>query len=96
MPEPLHPFLTTVTLTLADTDYLYQVPTCVNKISFQCRSHDECRFAFDAGHAGGKTEPYATLKAGQAHNVDLISTENVNIYFASSVAGTVIELVLWS
>lgn len=86
----------TLELTNADTEYSIQLSPALSNITFQCRTAFAVRFSATSGKVAGSTEPYATLKAGQAFNLkdrhpNASSFETW--YFASSEAGVVVELI---
>lgn len=89
--------LQTVTLTNADTEYSITIPSGTKRFSMQPRQNVDVRFAFESGKVATPTEPYATMKGGAPYtetNLDLQS--DLTIYFASSTAGTVVEIIYWS
>ena len=83
-----------ITLTSADTEYS-QVFEGVQKFTAQCRTASDVRFAYASGKVAGPTAPYMTLKAGAVLWEDDISILKKTIYFASSDAGVVVELLVY-
>lgn len=98
--EVIHPGTPiNLTLTSADTEYSTSLPAGCAHFSFQCRTAFDVRFAFVTGKVAGSTAPYLTLKSGNAFS----SPEKLSlkpgfetIYFASSQAGVVVEVVPWT
>jgi len=92
------PLIQTVTLTNANTEYSVDLPIGTRRFSMQPRQRVDVRFAFQSGKVAGPTEPYATMKAGAPYTEwDLHSpTFTIPIYFASSTAGTVVEIISWA
>jgi hypothetical protein len=89
------PTIQTVTLTLANTEYSITLPAGTKRFSMQPRTNVDVRFAFVTGKVAAPTEPYATMKSGAPYTeFDILS--GARIYFASSTAGTVVEVVSWS
>jgi len=86
------PTLYNTTLTNADTEYSQALAACKG-IEFQARTSADIRFAFVTGKVATPTAPYMTLKAGQWYYFDGSPT---TLYLASSVAGTIVEIILWS
>lgn len=86
-----------VTLTLANTEYSQALPNGCRAFEFQCRTLVDVRWAFVTGKVAGSTDPYRTLKAGAAyHSFDLYQATGSTLYFASSTAGSVVELLAWT
>ncbi len=84
------------TCTVADTEYSQALPAATKKIQFINRASYDLRYAFTTGKVAGPTAPYFTLKAGQTYfEIDLDLTSKT-IYFASSHAGDVVELLVFS
>lgn len=86
------------TLTNADTQYTVTLPAGCSHYSFQCRTAFDVRFAFVTGKVATPTAPYATLKSGQAYSSPedfTLKAGSETIYFASSQAGVVVEIVPW-
>ena len=87
-----------LTLTNANAEYSATLPQGCLHFSFQCRTSYDVRFAFVTGKVAGPSAPYVTLKADKAFSspekLSLKHDRNV-IYFASSQAGVVVEIVPW-
>lgn len=95
MSRALQPVLYNVTLTLADTEYSQALTNC-SRVCFQARSTNVIRFAFVSGKVAGPTAPYMTLKSGDTFDSGEVFIGGATIYFASTDAGTVVELEVWS
>lgn len=95
--EGQYPFCYNVTLTNADTEYSQQLAAGARKMTMQCRTAYDVRFAYITGNVAASTDPFMTLKSGVIYWEDDISTkmEKQTIYFASSEAGTIVELLVW-
>jgi len=90
------PTVANLTLASGDTEYEHALGPRTSRVSFQCRTGVECRFAFETGKVATPTAPYMSLKAGQAFNENgLESASGDIIYFASSTAGAVIEIMTY-
>lgn len=89
------PVISVVTLTNADTEYSYTMPADTRKFTIQARESADVRIAFESGKVATSTDPYLTLKAGNVWWEDHIDSETT-IYFASSSAGTHVEILIWS
>ena len=85
-----------ITLTNADTEYSQLLPSGARELRFRCRTSYDVRFAFSSGVVAGPTSPYLTLPAGSDYYSDENDLTGKTIYFASSQAGVVIELEVWS
>jgi len=84
-----------IELTLANTEYSQALPSNCKAISFRCRSSEDVRFAWVTGKVAAPTAPYQTLKANSEYWKDGVFMSGA-LYFASAVAGTVIEMEVWS
>jgi len=85
-----------VSLASADTEYSQALPSNTKAIEFQCRTSDEIRFAYETGKVATPTDPYITLKAGMTYYKESLDLDGKTIYFASSSAGTEVELIAWT
>lgn len=86
------PTVYNTTLTLANTEYSQALASCQG-IEFQARTSVDIRFAFVTGKVATPTAPYMTLKAGQWYYFEGSPT---TLYLASSTAGTIVGIILWS
>jgi len=86
----------TVTLTNADTEYSQALPTGTKALEFWARESVDIRFAFTSGKVATPTEPYHTLKAGTTYYKENINLTGKTLYFASSTAGTHVEILAWT
>lgn len=84
---------TTVTLTLANTQYTYVLPANLKALSFRMRSGNyDLRYAYEP-LAGGN---YRTLPAGASYNREGIDLSGKTLYLnCVDGAGEIIELELW-
>lgn len=90
--------VTNLELTLADTEYSMTLPAGCQHFSLQARTAVDIRFAFEEGKVAASTDPFMTLKAGGALSPPDklgLAAGYETIYFASSVAGTVVEVMTW-
>ena len=85
------------TLAVVDTEYSQEFDAGVKKITMQCRTSFDVRFAYVTGKVATPTAPYMTMKSGAVYWEDDISTkmEKQTIYFATDEAGVVVELLVW-
>lgn len=89
------PTALTITLTNADQEYSQLFPNGIKRFSFQCDSFVDVRFSFETGKVATPTRPYMTLKAGYTYYEDDVNLTGKQIFFASSTAGAIIELLVW-
>ena len=91
------PTVYNVTLTSADTEYSQAMPANCRGFEFQARTSAAVRFAFVTGKVATPTAPYMTLKAGDYYFTPTINqgASPSTLYLASSVAGTVAEIIAW-
>lgn len=85
-----------IPLVLKDEEYSQLLPSNTKAIEFQARQSRLVRYAFEAGKVATPTEPYSTLKAGGFYYKENLLFNGVTIYFATVLAGTDLELVVWS
>ena len=79
----------------ADTEYSWQVPRGLTRFNLQVRDNVEIRVATREGLVAGSNEPYFTLKPGCVWSEGQLEvTEDQLIYFASSLAGNTVEILL--
>jgi len=90
------PAIYNVTLTLADTQYSQAIPDGTHKVIFRCRSAAVVRYAWETGKVATPTAPYQTLPAGAEYGIDGMTLIGKTLYLASSTAGVVVELEVWS
>ena len=86
------PQVSNVTLTVANTEYS-QAVSGAQKFTIQCRTNFAVRLAYVTGKVATPTEPYLTIKAGSVYWEDNISLAGRTLYFASSEAGVIIEII---
>ncbi|MCS7038034.1 MAG: hypothetical protein NZP34_00350 [Caldilineales bacterium] len=85
-----NPVIFNVTLTNANTEYSLTLPQGCTHFEFQARQSVAVEFAFVSGG------PYMTLKAGGAYSsYNLWGGQSLTIFFRSTTAGTIVELVAW-
>lgn len=98
MSEVMEPTIQNLTLTNADTEYTLTLPSGTRYFSVQTRDGATARRAWVTGKVATPTNPYVTVQANQGHNspekVSVAGT-SLTMYFASSSAGTVVEVESW-
>jgi hypothetical protein len=65
-------------------------------LSFQCRTAFDIRFAFETGKVATPTAPYGTIKSGGSYDEDGLDMVDKTLYLASSQAGVVVEVVIYT
>lgn len=87
-----------ITLTTADTEYNQALPAGVRAFTLKTRlgAAGVVRWAFVTGKVATPTEPYSTLDETQPYWEQNLVAASVTLYFASPVAGTVVEVVAWA
>lgn len=93
--EALAPEIFNLTLTLADTEYSQAISSRTKYWSAQCRTAFDVRYAFVTGKVATPTAPYATVKSGTWYNTPEKISWSGTIFFASSEAGVVVEIIAW-
>lgn len=94
----LSPTVENLTLTNANTQYSYGLPTNCHYFSFWCRTAVDLRWAFETGIVATPTGDYLTCLAGMAFNSPekLVIAPGLTLYFACATAGTVVEILTWA
>jgi len=87
------PTIYNLTLTNANTEYSQTLPSNTTKYVIQCRSDDDIKMSFTSGESGTK---YITIHGGQSYWEDLIKPSSLTLYFQSSTAGVVVEIIAWT
>ena len=86
-----------VTLTNANTEYSYTIPSGTRQVRFRCRNADaDIRYAWETGKVATGVEPYQVLSAGSEFVLSVWFTSDATLYFASSIAGVVVEGEAWT
>lgn len=97
MPYPVtKPTLYNITLTDADTQYKQALPSSTREFRFRCRTLFDVRYAFTTGKVAVPNAPYLTLPAGSDYASDNDDLTAKTLYLASSEAGVVVELEIWT
>lgn len=89
------PQILTVTLANANTEYEQLFPNGIKRFSMTCRSNNDVRFSYETNKVATPTEPYVLLEQGVSYSEDDVSLNSKKIFLASSVAGVVVELIIW-
>ncbi len=91
------PTLYNVTCTVADTEYSQALPANTRSFEFQARTDVAVRYAFVTGKVAGSVAPFMTLKTGDYFYSPPINqgASPSTIYVASSIAGTVVEILVF-
>lgn len=83
-------------LAIANQEYLFAVSQAM-RIEFFCRTDDEVRYAYQEGGTHLPGLGYRTLRPGSEKDLNFGNGYfDGTLYFASSTAGAVIELEVWS
>jgi len=85
-----------ITCTVADTEYSQALPATTKRIAFKARDYASIRFSFVTGKVATPTAPYSTLDAGQPYDESQLNLSSKTLYVASSNAGDIVELVVFS
>ena len=85
-----------ITLTNANQQYSQALPSSTREFRFRCRTSFALRFAFESGKVASPTSPYLTLPVDAEYASDNNDLTGKKLYLASSEAGVVVELELWT
>ena len=84
------------TLTSVDTEYSQALPDHTKKLTFQCRTAFDVRFAFETGKVATPTAPYGTIKANGAYDEKDLDLVSKTLYLGCGSAGKVVEIVVYT
>ena len=90
------PTVYNVTLTNVNTEYSQALPANTREFRFRCRTLFDVRYAWVTGKVATPTAPYLTLPAGSDYWSDWNNLSDKTLYFASSTAGVIIELEIFT
>lgn len=90
------PTVYNVTLTVADTEYSQALPANTKDFRFRCRTSYDVRYAWVTGKVATPTAPYLTVPSGSDYYSDLNNLASITLYLASSQAGVIVELEIWT
>lgn len=85
-----------LTLTNANTEYSYALSDNTYAVQFRSKKAHPLRYSFNTGYVAGPTSPYMTLTPGTEFFLRETNFTGVTIYFASPVAGDVVEILTWT
>jgi hypothetical protein len=92
---PTAPTVYNVVMAAANTEYAQALPTGCHKFALMMQTNDgDFRVAFVSGKVAASTAPFLGFPAGSAYNEDGINA-NLTLYFASSMAGKIMQVVAW-
>ena len=95
-PASKTPTVYNLTLTLANTEYSQALPANTRDFRFRCRTAYDVRYAWVTGKVAASTAPYLTLPSGFDYYSDGNNLSTKTLYFASSQAGVVIEMEIFT
>lgn len=87
------PTIFNVTATLANTEYSQALPSDTKKLLLRCRGLSRIQFSFASG---GTNTNYITIRPGTVYSVEGLSLSSSTIYFETSLAGQVVEILTWT
>lgn len=96
--RPQVPKIYNITMAEANKEYKKILPRSTLTFLIHTRDESSFRLAFEEGRVATSTEPYFTIPANSGYSEFEIANSTkdlLTIYFASSQAGKVIEMLLW-
>lgn len=95
--RPVTPILLSINIAVANQEYSQAIANA-KKFSFQVLSGGDIRYAYQASRVATPTLPYYPLLVGSEESEDFCSTGifSGTLYLASSIAGTIVILKVWS
>jgi hypothetical protein len=86
------PVIANINSVLANTEYNYTFPTNTKKFKFKARGNSKIQFSFVTGQTD---KQYITIHPGGIYEETGLGS-NVTIYFQTSKANEIIEILSWS
>ncbi len=90
------PTIYNITLTASNTEYSQALPAGTRMYTFQNRNYNKLRWSFTTGKVATPTAPYSELKSGAAQSEIDVNLTSKTLYFASSTAGDIVDLLVWA
>lgn len=90
-----NPIFHNISMPEADTEYSQGLPAGTKKFLVHTRDGTAFRLAFVTGKVAQSIEPYFTIPVNSAYNEDFLGLSGVTLYFASSSANLVMEILVW-
>jgi hypothetical protein len=86
------PNIENVSMTLANTEYSYNIPSGVNKVLLKLRDGGvDLKLSYTSGTSG---TTYITIQSGSVKSIDDMKG-GLTIYFQSDTASQVLEIEIW-
>jgi hypothetical protein len=91
------PTIATLTMTSANTEYVYNVPANVHYILFKLRDPGTNLFmSYAKGVVASQTNPYMTIPAGSSKEINSTNLPaGLPIYFATGSSSMTLEIETW-
>lgn len=86
------PTIVNVTALLANTEYSYALPSNTKRFTLRARGSAKLQMCFASGQSGSN---YITIFPGNIHIEKGINIVGITVYFQSSKANEVIEILGW-
>lgn len=87
------PTITNTTMTSADTEYSYELPSGTKRFSIKLRSLNALlKLSFTSGQSG---TTYITLQYGEALPILNVKGDGLTLYFQSPTANQTAEITIW-
>ena len=90
------PVIYNIAMGSADTEYSQALPAGTDRITIQCQTDFDIRFAFETGKVATPTAPYATVKAGMNYFETDLNLTGKTLYVACGTASKVAEVIVWT
>lgn len=94
--KSLTPIVYNITLTDSNTEYSQALPANTKDFRWRCRTLFDVRYAWETAKVATPTAPYLTLPGGSDYYSDGNDLSSKTLYFASSEAGVVIEMEIFT
>lgn len=84
-----------ISLSAADTEYIWQLPKNMRWFELQCRAATDLRISTIRDCVASSTAPYFTLKSGTVLSEgDLDIKKDIFLYFATGSTNQVVEILV--
>ena len=90
--ESTTPTISNVTMTNSNTEYSQALPTNCRRFSIQLRTIKDMKLSFTSGQSG---TTYITIPGGGQYSEDTLNLTAKTLYFQSTTAGVIAEIVAW-
>ena len=89
-----NPTVTNITMTAADTEYAFALPTNTRKFSIRVRLHDNAAPVLRVYYVSGGPD-YVSISPGTMYSEADLALSGITVYMQCSLPARVVEIVSW-